>query len=258
MAVGISPNAVIIVLLSLLGSSANAQGFTNSVAAWLTRTQTAVSGLAVQTKQMSVSSQQVSSATQSSFKALANTIVTTNANFDYMRNLQSSTASLTSGGELCRVADVGNATVQAHDVADVVRSGVADYERNWKANGGDQNDIFLTQLEMRQQVYCSEAEFQAGLCSENPGSHTSSSSAGFPAGDTNAAPFMLSRSYGSTEASDGLNYIDAVAPLPTVHSVSRGVGDDISNLFAIQELAWSSVVRGAIADVIARGTEGGN
>lgn len=248
--------SLLAVVFSFLGTGAQAQAFGPAITAWFTQTQNTISGLAVQTKQVAMSSQQKSGATHSSFKALADTIVTAELNLDAMDALRSATSTLTSGGGLCDNVNVGTAAVDAESVADIVRTGVSDFERNWRTTGGEQAAIYESQLEMRQDVFCSEAEFQRGLCTIPPSDPAGLDSAEFPASDTNAASFMLRRSYGSTTAMNGVNYIDSIAPLETYDASASTVSAELANILAVQNMTWNSVARGAVADVVGRGTEG--
>lgn len=242
-----------------LSSPVNAQTFGPAVAAWFASTQRAVSGLAVSVKQRSVSAEQISAATTSSFKGVARTIVGYEANQRTLDATNLYSGGLTSGSSLCETIDVAESHNQARDVADVVRNGVAAAGVSWRTDGGDAAEAFSLALEMRQNVYCSNAEFVAGLCGTNSGSYNESASP--PAADTNASEFLLNRSYGSAEAINGVNFIDTVTPFPTMFSADEAAGDvdkSIRNLNALQEMARLSIARGALADVLARGLEGGD
>jgi hypothetical protein len=241
--------------LCCFGSSAVAQDFGSSIAAWFAQTQNATSALGVDTKQISVSSEQLAAATQSSVKALAHTITSYEANLAYAKALNQSSGALTSAGELCAAIDVATATRSASEVADIVTNGVASAEESWRSDGGDLGEVYEMQLEMRQQVYCSAAEFAAGLC----GDGDTNTAAEPPAADTNASEWMLTRSYGSTSAINGTNYVDAIAPLPTIippDEAEGDVGKQLQNLVNLQDIARLSIARGAMADVVARGVEG--
>jgi hypothetical protein len=233
---------------------ASAQSFGASIASWFAQTQNATSAVAVDTKQVSLSAEQLSASTQASVKALAQTISSYEAKLAYTKALNQASDALTSAGELCAAVDVASATRSAGEVADIVRAGTASAEEQWRSGGGDLGETYEMQLEMRKEVYCSAAEFEAGLC----GGETNTA-AEPPAGDTNAAEWMLTRSYGSSTAVNGSNYIDTVAALPTVIPPDEAAGDvnkQMQNLMSLQDIARLSVARGAMADVVARGTEG--
>lgn len=243
-------------LLALLAQPVQAQTLGAAITAWVAQTQAAMSGLSISTRQSSVSSSQKSSAAHGSFKALADTILTTNANLGVVRANQAAVSTETTGGGLCANVQVGTAALSAEEVANTVRTGVSDYERDWRESGGSQAILHRTQLELRQDVFCSEAEFERGLCSTPPDDDGDLESAEFPAADTNAASFMLRRSYGSTNAMNGLNYIDTIAPMETYDPSRSNVMDNISSIGAVQNMTWYSVARGVVADIVGRGTEG--
>ncbi|KPN62928.1 hypothetical protein AKJ29_01930 [Aliiroseovarius crassostreae] len=239
-------------------SASSAQALGPAIAAWFTNTERAISGLAVSTKQRSVSAEQISATETSSFKAAARTIVEFETNLAVARATNEYSSPLTSGASLCGAADVGVSHQRAKDVADIVREGVETAGVAWRENGGDAAEQFSFALEMRQQVYCSNAEFEAGLCGTNSGA--SNEAASPPAGDTNASDWLLNRSYGSAEAVNGVNYIDTVTAFPTMFPPDEAAADvdkAIRNLNALQEMASLSIARGALADVLARGLEGG-
>lgn len=239
-------------------SASSAQSLGPAIAEWFANTQRAISGLAVSTKQRSVSAEQISATELSAFKAAARTIVEFEANLEVARAKNEFSSPLTSGASLCSAADVGVSHKRAEGVANIVREGVEAAGIAWRQNGGDAAEQYSFALEMRQQVYCSNAEFEADLCGTNSGS--SNESASPPAGDTNASDWLLNRSYGSAEAVNGVNYIDTVTAFPTVFPPDEAATDvdkAIRNLNALQEMASLSIARGALADVLARGLEGG-
>lgn len=250
------PCLVALVFAGYAGS-ATAQNFTAAVAEWFASTQRAVSGLAVQTKQRSVSAEQVSSATQASFKGFARTIVAVEADMDTVAATNASADPLTSGGELCNATQVAASQTNAEDVADIITSGIAEAERVWREEGGDAAVNFSANLEMRQQVYCSAAEYERGLCGPNSGTYNESGEP--PAADSNASEWLLVRSYGSGTAVNGANYIDTVTSFPTMFPPDAAAGDvdkQLRNLVAHQDMARLSIARGALGDVLARGLEG--
>lgn len=237
-------------------SIGSAQTLGPAITNWFLNTQRATSALAVSTKQTSVSAEQVAASDTSMFKAFAQTIAEVESNLSIVTAQNVYSAPVVNGSTMCDVVRTGADHNAATDLASTVREGFDAASTDWQQNGGDAADQFQLQLEMRQQVFCSRAEFEAGLC--GPGSYNEAG--GAPAGDTNAAEWLLRRSYGSGEALVGSVYIDTVAPFPTMYPpdvADNDVSRRISNLRAAQEMARYSIVRQSLADVLSRGLEGG-
>lgn len=248
--------ATVAVIIAPTVSTAQTLG--PAITAWFTNTQRAVSGLAVSTKQRSVSAEQLSATERASFKTMAQSIVEFETNLRVVRATNDYSSPLTSGGSLCDVAATGVSHQRAQDVSDIVRQGIEAAGTEWRENGGDAAEQFSMALEMRQTVFCSQAEFEAGLCGTNSGASNEAGSP--PAADTNASEWLLNRSYGSAEAVNGSIFIDTVAPFPTMFPPDEAATDvekSIRNLSALQEMARLSMARTALADVLARGLEGG-
>ena len=84
----------------------------------------------------------------------------------------------------------------------------------WFDGGGDARTSLTGVLGLRRSVYCSSGEQAAlgGWC--DPA--LARGRGGYPAGNSDAGVFLFNRGYGAEEAMTGLDYIDTVAPLPTV------------------------------------------
>ena len=90
-----------------------------------------------------------------------------------------------------------------------VRQAFRAADQRWLNGGGDAGERMGISLDQRRTFYCSPSEQETGWCrGAQPG--------GFGAGDSDASAWLLNRDYGAEEVMTAADYIDVVAPLPTV------------------------------------------
>ena len=245
---------VLALVLTVVPLPVVGQAFEPSMANWLLNIQRAVSSIRVDTRQDSVVGEQNSNATQNAFMGLAGTIVEQEtairireavARFESMHN------DLTTG--LCTVAQTQRSANDASEAIANLNSELAGFEERWLERGGDRLDTLIATHRMRRTVLCTNSEAEAGLCEGSPAFGVP------PAADSNAAPFLIRREYGSAEVDAGSIFVDTVAPFPTIQAADEAVSASelIERANARRELALVSLARFGLTDVLLRGVEGG-
>ena len=239
-----------------LGVEAHAQVFEPSMSGWFAGLQATISAIRVEARQDSLGAEQGSLANTNAAMGLANVIVEQEAvvaareavaRFESMHN------DLTTG--LCSTADEQRSVARAEKDATVVDAELGGFERRWLERGGDRTDTLVGTHRMRRTVFCSEGERDLGLC-EGPLAF------GVPvAGDSDASPFLVRRSYGSAEMDVGTVFVDTVAPFPTISksgdAAAGSVDEMIEHAARRRELALVALARTGLTDVLMRGLEGG-
>lgn len=132
-----------------------------------------------------------------------------------------------------------------------IGSVIAGADQAFLANNGDAASVQSTLNRRRSEFYCSQEEFDAGLCNALAGVGYNT---GARAGDTNASVFMDGGASGAEEVATSLDYIDRVAPLPTVVR-KTGAESAISRIIALKQGAERSMAREIISGSVMEGLE---
>ena len=132
-----------------------------------------------------------------------------------------------------------------------VKSVIADADQAFLANNGDAVDVQATLTRRRAEFYCSGEEFDGGLCAAFAGVGYNT---GAKAGDTNASVWMNGGAAGAEEVATGLDFLDRVAPLPTVVA-KTGAESAISRIIALRQASERSMAREIISDTIMEGLQ---
>ena len=210
-----------------------------------------ISGVAVKTSQTAASGNQVASTALKAAEANASAV----AQFDGRYGVgeaankyvvgRDQTSAACAPVELRRMANV--ASERNRQLGSVVAA--ADQE--FLENSGDAASVQSTLNRRRAEFYCSQEEFDAGLCSALAGVGYNT---GPKAGDTNASIFMNGGASGADEVATSLDYIDRVAPLPTVVR-KTGAESAISRIIALKQSAERSMAREIIGGAVMEGLE---
>lgn len=216
-------------------------------AAWYASLVRLLSGLKVDASQTTTTADQTSTAVKSSASAAASTVAATRqgllvakARHDYSYETGTGYAACTVSLGLSDERDAGTsaATVMA-------AFGAAD--RSWLQSGGDGAARLRTSLDLRKTLYCSEAERTAGVCT---------GTGGYGAGDSDASPWLYSRNYGAEEITTAGDFLDVIAPLPTIEPAASTAVDQTRLVENRRGGALLSGARAALMTVIAAGTAG--
>ena len=216
-------------------------------AVWYASLVRLLSGLRVDASQTTTTADQTSTAVKSSASAAASTVSATRqgllvakARHDYSYETGTGYAACTVSLGLTDERDAGAsaATVMA-------AFGAAD--RSWLQSGGDGAARLRASLDLRKTLYCSEAERTAGVCS---------GAGGYGAGDSDASPWLYSRNYGAEEITTAGDFLDVIAPLPTIEPAASTAVDQTRLVENRRGGALLSGARAALMTVIAAGTAG--
>lgn len=249
-----SAGLVLALFAVALPTSVSAQTFETSMAGWLTNIQRAVGSIRVDTRQDSLVGEQNSNTTQNARMGLASTIVEQEAAYrvrDAVARYESMHNDLTTG--LCTVAQTQRSANNATDAIANLNAELAGFEERWLERGGDRADTMIATHRMRRTVFCTDSERELGLCEGSPAFGVP------PAADSNAAPFLVHRNYGSAEVDTGTTFVDTVAPFPTIQAADEAVSaaELIERANRRREMALVSLARYGLTDVLIRGVEGG-
>lgn len=251
-----------VVVGAQLAPSAGAQVFEGALTGRRISAERMISSVSVSTRQESSASGRQATVSHHVGKAQAEAMLDMNrriALHDARRqfeSMQTAVAGLCTDVRATREADM------ASGLTGTIRGGLGDVERNWNRDGGSRTDMLVGSQLLRAGPLCPAGEAALGLCDDDAGQYVG----GFPAGDTDPSPFLLSgeygrRSYGSSEAEIGMIYTDTVLPLATMPSADEarqaGVSGLVDRADARHQQAIISLGRKTLTDVILRGIEGG-
>lgn len=246
--------ACALAVLVALPSGASAQAFESQMAGWFTNLQRSISAFRITTRQDSLGGEQVSNAGRNAAMGIASVIVEQESallirqavdRFESMHNDQIA--------GLCAAAETQRSANSAGGGVTNLNAELDDFERRWMERGGDRSDTIIATHAMRRSAFCTQSERERGLCLGSPVFGVT------PAGDTDAAPFLLRRSYGSSEVDIGSVYVDTVAPFPTISTSADAVSvqELVQRADARRQMALVSLARAGLTDVLLRGVQGG-
>lgn len=244
--------------LAVAGPTTPASAQASAAAAsvqWDAFYQLLVSALRVDTGQRSADGAQVGTAFRSGAQAAASAVDQQQQALQVVRAQSRYAYESGQGYRACMVAPgvagIGRAMAQR----DVYAGSLAARDDRWFEEGGDARVPFSGLLGLRRAVYCSPAERAAlgGWCNPDLGRGRG----GYPAGNSNAGIFLLNRSYGAEEAMTASDYVDTVAPLPTVPPPPPPGGGEAggARVRAIHAGAFVSAARANLAQVVLDGLQ---
>lgn len=216
-------------------------------AVWYASLVRLLSGLRIDASQTTTTADQTSTAVKSSASAAASTVAATRqgllvakARHDYSYETGTGYAACTVSLGLTDERDAGASAAPV-----MTAFGAAD--RSWLQSGGDGAARLRASLDLRKTLYCSEAERTAGVCS---------GSGGYGAGDSDASPWLYLRNYGAEEITTAGDFLDVIAPLPTIEPAASTAVDQTRLVENRRGGALLSGARAALMTVIATGTAG--
>ncbi len=216
---------------------------------WEISLQRALSGMKVSGVQSSATSLQTTNGYKSSAEATAATI-TSQDNASRLARAQHEYGYDTGTGyAACTLARGIVDNSHAFSSASKVRQAYRVVDATWLTAGGDAAERSGASLQQRRTFYCSPFEQLTGWCA-------TSGLGGHSAGDSDASPWLLNRSYGGEEVMSAADYLDVVAPLPTVRPNPVTAEDDLTLIRARREGAIMSGARATLIGVITGGMGG--
>jgi hypothetical protein len=234
------------VLAVALASPVQAQGLYPQ---WEISLQRLLSGMKVSGAQSSATALQTINGHKAAAEAAASTLVSQDNALRLARIQHQYGYDTGTGYAACNVSLVTSEERDSYASADKVRQSFRAADQRWLTNGGDAAERMGDSLDQRRTFYCSPSEQETGWCrGAKPG--------GFGAGDSDAAPWLLNRDYGAEEVMTAADYLDVVAPLPTVKPNPATAEQDAAFVMARRQGAIMSGARAGLVGVIVGGMGG--
>ncbi|MBZ6078929.1 hypothetical protein [Microvirga puerhi] len=216
---------------------------------WRVAFEKLVSAVKVETKGSQTASDQQSIAWRKSAEASVSAQVQSDLSAKINEARQRQSYDTGQGYNACRVTGSARALARVDETLETVRQKTGLVDDTWIKSGGDLAGRLADSIDNRLTYYCSREEMAAGICqSERPG--------GYAAGDSDASVFLARRSYGSEEVLTGADYIDVVAPMPTVNVQAQDLAGRAALLNDRRRAALVSGARQALFGILLSGMEG--
>ena len=216
---------------------------------WEISLQRLLSGLRVSGAQSSGTALQITNGDKASAEAVASTLVSQDNALRLARAQHEYGFDTGTGYAACTVALGLAQESDSATSASKARQAFRSADQRWLTNGGDAGVRLGDSLDQRRSFYCSPSEQQTGWCKgAQPG--------GYGAGDSDAAPWLFNRNYGAEEVMTAADYLDVVAPLPTVKPNPRTAEEDAALVQARREGAIMSGARAGLVGVLVGGMGG--
>jgi len=238
-------------IVGFVPQRAHAQGFG---ADWALSLERLVSGIKVATRQDSASTEQGATTTAKSSEANASAITASDTALRIARAKHGYGYDTGSGYSACGVSlSIGDER-SADRSSTAVRKAFTEADRTWLREGGDGAGRLSQSLDLRRSFYCTTLEQKrTGWCSTGSAGRQAY---GYGAGDSDASVFLLNRSYGAEEAVTAADYLDVMAPLPTVKAKVSTGEEDARRIEALRQGAMMTAARAAMMGVIKGGLGG--
>ncbi|SEP49155.1 hypothetical protein SAMN04487843_12945 [Methylobacterium sp. ap11] len=216
---------------------------------WEISLQRLMSGLKVSGAQSSATSLQTTNGHKAAAEAVASALVSQDNALRLARVQHQYGYDTGTGYAACTLA-LGLADERdSASSATKVRQAFRHADQRWLTNGGNAAERMGASLEQRRTFYCSPSEQETGWCTDaKPG--------GFGAGDSDASPWLLNRDYGAEEVMTAADYLDVVAPLPTVKPNTSTAEQDADLVMARRQGAIMSGARASLVGVLVGGMGG--
>lgn len=247
----IMTSALIIASLSIT-QPAWAAGDQSGIITWQTYFQQLLSSLKIDASQTNTSGQQVLSTAKSSSEAKITSVLQNRVSMKIAEAKSRYSYETGQGYNACMVtvgiSDIAKAKQERVEYARKV--GTRDSE--WLSEGGGRTEDTLSSIvALRKEVYCSDQE-KADL-----GSYCHTTHNGYDAGNTDASVWLAHRGYGGEEAMTGFDYVDTVAPLPTVPEKSPDSSEKaMERAEAISAGVMRNAARTTLQNIILDGLSG--
>lgn len=216
---------------------------------WEISLQRALSGMKVNGAQSSASAVQTTNGYKSTAEATASAITSQDNAARAARAQHEYGYDTGTGYAACTLARGIVDNTHAYSSASKVRQAYRVADTTWLTSGGDAADRNGGSINQRRTFYCSPYEQLTGWCA-------TSGLGGYSAGDSDASPWLLNRNYGGEEVMSAADYLDVVAPLPTVRPNPMTAEDDLALIRARREGAIMSGARATLIGVLTGGMGG--
>lgn len=216
---------------------------------WELSLQRLLSGMKVSGAQSSTTALQTTNAHKASAEAAASTLVSQDNALRLAQAQHEYGFDTGTGYAACTVALGLSQESDSYASAEKVRQAFRSADQRWLTGGGDAAARMGATLDQRRTFYCSPSEQATGWCSgSRPG--------GYGAGDSDTAPWLFNRNYGAEEVMTAADYLDVVAPLPSVKPNPTTAEQDAALVQARRDGAIMSGARAGLVGVLVGGMGG--
>lgn len=246
------PLAVALLLSTTAASMASSQTAYNREATRLELTfQNLMSALSIKARQISTTGRQVGVTALKTSEAQASAIATVDARLRTVNGATDYGLGRDQNDTACSVTAMRSLARESSSKVDALMDAANSVEQDWISSNRSAEQALIELSNQRQNYYCPEEEFAAGLCGQLAGVNYNT---GVGAGDTNAAVFMDGNASGAEEISISMDFIDRVAPLPTIPE-RRDLESAVKRVIAVRESASISMARTLLAGSVFEGVE---
>jgi hypothetical protein len=236
-----------VALAGLAPSSANA-----TIMEWATSFERFMAGLKTVDRQVSGSNSQTQQVIKKADEAAVNVELAQEQAFR-VADIKNQYSYETGQGETsCAVVEARSGLSGVDNSEKRMMSAFRASDQQYLANGGNAAATIKNSLLKRIGHYCTDEEREAlgpTYCQSTVRSERN-------AGDSNAAPFLVNRNYGGAEVVTAADYIDVLAPLPTIKPDAEVVGDQLELMNARMRGAALSASRSTMMGVAVSGMGG--
>nr|WP_281722721.1 hypothetical protein [Nitrosomonas nitrosa] len=223
-----------------------------TITEWALSFERFLGGLKVYDRQVSASEQQTQQVTKKSAEAMANAEMTQELAYKIAETKQRYSYETGQGDSACLTAYSREGLTGVSSSQKRVRQAFSSAESGYISRGGNAADVARNSILKRVGYYCTDVE-QAKLGSTYCQSDSRSAR---DAGDSNAAPFLVNRTYGAAEAVAAADYIDVLAPFPTINPNASTASDQINLVKARLRATVTTGARAAMMRVVGTGMGG--
>ncbi|MDP4025786.1 hypothetical protein Q8W71_24445 [Methylobacterium sp. NEAU 140] len=216
---------------------------------WEISLQRLLSGMKVSGAQSSATALQTTNGHKAAAEAAASTLVSQDNALRLARAQHQYGYDTGTGYAACTITLGISQERDSYASADKARQAFRAADARWLTGGGDAAARMGASLDQRRTFYCSPSEQETGWC-------TGAKPGGYGAGDSDAAPWLLNRDYGAEEVMTAADYLDVVAPLPTVKPDPTTAEQDADLVQARRLGAILSGARAGLVGVIVGGMGG--
>lgn len=236
----------------VLAAPALAAGDQSGIITWQTFFQQLLSSVKIDTAQTNTSSQQVANTSQKSGEAKISSVLQSRVNMKMAEAKSRYNYETGQGYNACMISVGMSDIAKAREERVQYGKSVGSRDSAWLAEGnGNTEDTLSSMIALRKEVYCSDQE------KEDLGLYCQTSLNGYDAGNTDASVWLAHRGYGAEEAMTGMDYVDTVAPLPTVPEKGTTRSDlALQRAEAIRSGVMRNAARTTLQNIILDGMSG--
>lgn len=210
-----------------------------------------MSSLRIKAQQVGSSGRQVAVTSMKSSEAHASAITTVAQRLSVLNGATDYGLGRDQSDVACSVTNMRAMAAQTGDRVNALLDAANVAEQEWVAQNRSATETQVELTNQRQNYYCPEEEFAAGLCGQLAGQ---SYNTGVGAGDTNASVFMDGNAGGAEEIAVGMDFVDRIAPLPTIVE-NQNLETAVQRVVAIRKSASISMARTLLAGSVFEGIE---